>query len=143
MRLKWIIGVATAFGLAMTANAAHAKDCDFEDGGYCIPSIVEGTITQLKVGDLKAGWIEFSADEKITGVDGLEYYEKLWEQLIESGKATEEEQTAVFEKAEESGGTKIGGVNLVVLAAGTLQHLVDKKLMTREEAQAILNEAKE
>lgn len=34
------------------------------------------------------------------------------------------------------------GVNLVVLSAATLQHLVDRKILTKEEAQRMLNEAK-
>ena len=62
--------------------------------------------------------------------------------MVESKLATKEDKEKVFKLARDSGGTKIGGVNLVVLSAGTLQQMVDKKILTKDEAQKILNDAR-
>lgn len=56
--------------------------------------------------------------------------------------AGEADRAQAFEAARKAGGTKLGGVNLVALSAATLQHLVDRKLLTKDVAQQMLNEAK-
>ncbi len=76
------------------------------------------------------------------GVASLNYYESFWNLLIKNGKATQKDRDQAFEEAGKAGGTKVGGVNIVVLAARTFQFLIDKGVMTKEEAQKTLDEAR-
>lgn len=143
-----ITGVASA--LILLTGIVHAQDCAYQDGGYCLSTITattSGYITEKeRIGADKIftgiQQAPSSGNTLIDGISYLEFYKSLWDEMIKSGKATEEKKEEVFKLAEESGGSKIGGVNLVVLAAGTLQHMVDKGVITRQEAQKVLNDSK-
>ena len=156
MRISKTHGVASsAFGLlAMTitiamVSVAHAQACAYRDGGYCVSAIADQTAKKLGVPTETAVWGKSKWDETLWAPEGLlggtnylNYYQNIWNQMVKNGKATEQERKQAFDEARKAGGTKIGGVNLVVLSARTLQQLVDKKIMTKDEAQNILNEAR-
>jgi len=156
MRIKRAHGIASsAFGLlAMTitiamASVAHAQTCAYRDGGYCVSAIADQTAKKLGVPTETAVWGKSKWDEALWAPEGvlggtnyLNYYENIWNQMVKNQKATEQERKQAFDEAKKAGGTKIGGYNLVVLSARTLQQLVDKKIMTKDEAQSVLNAAK-
>jgi len=147
MRLiKVIVAVCL---LIITAKAVHAQVCTYRDGGYCVSAIADQTAKKLGVPTETAVWGKSRWDEALWAPEGvlggtnyLNYYENIWNQMVKKGKATEQERKQAFDEAKKAGGTKIGGVNLVVLSARTLQQMVDKKIITRDEAQSILNAAK-
>lgn len=117
--------------------AVKADECPFRDGGYCVAVLTATT------SGIIANWIPIDKKEISSSVaSNLNHYESLWDDMIKAKRATEQEREKVFLEAKKAGGNKIGGINLVVLAAGTLQHLVDKDVVTQEEAQRILDEAK-
>ena len=136
----------------------QATECGFQDGGYCLNPILKETLQAIeKSSSEKAAQIR-AAQEKIGfgKLDGMVLmasmvengtylyiqYEMLWNRLIEAGVVSESERKAAFEEAADAGGTKIGGVNLVVLGARTLQKLVDLKFITLEQAQGILEQSR-
>lgn len=131
------------------------EKCSWIDGGYCVDLLVKETTQVIKADTsettkvLRAGIEEKRISETEDSLDSLPagttyygYYESLWIALVKAGLAEERERVAAFEEAAAAGGTKIGGVNLVVLAARTLQKLVDLKWLTLEQAQEILNRAR-
>ena len=148
MRLAALImGIASS--LILLANISIAQTCAYQDGGYCVSAIAEVTAKKLSVPTETAAWDKAKwgeavwADEGVLGgTNDLNRYQNIWNEMVKNGKATEQEREQAFDEAKKAGGTKIGGVNLVVLSAATLQQLVDKNLMTKEEAQTILNNAK-
>lgn len=156
MRIRKTHGIASsAFGLlAMTviiavAGLVHAQTCAYRDGGYCVSAIAEVTAKKLSVPTEMAAWgkskgegVLLAGEGVLGGTNYLDYYENIWDQMVKDKKATDEERKRAFDEAKKAGGTKIGGYNLVVLSARTLQQLVDKKIITGEEAQGILNTAK-
>lgn len=156
MRLKGLSGIASSLALlAMTTlffivmgSAARAQTCVYQDGGYCV-STLTATTSGLVEEKIDANHIftgirqeTGQEDNLVAGTDYLEFYKSIWDKMIKSKLATNEDREKVFKLARDAGGTKIGGVNLVVLQAGTLQQLVDKKILTKEEAQKTLNDAK-
>lgn len=115
-------------------KALPAAECGFRDGGYCVDAIWRETSE-------KTGFS--SLDETAPTVSSLyTRYEALWDRLVQTATASESEKKAAFEEAGMAGGTKIGGVNLVVLAARTLQKLADIKVLSLEEAQGILERSR-
>lgn len=144
MRINGLVMIC-AVSLAIT-SVVNAEECAFQDGGYCVPVIANttaGTVVKWVAMDKRSAIMDFDKKEgQLAGVTILNYYESLWDELVKAKVATQKEREEVFDKARKAGGTKIGGVNLVVLAAGTLQQLIDKDILTKEEAQRILDEAK-
>lgn len=143
-----IMGIALS--LSLLAMTSMAQTCAYQDGGYCLSTITvttSGYITEKERIDADQIFTGIqqapsSGNTLIDGISYLEFYKSLWDEMIKSGKASKEEKEKVFKLAEDSGGSKIGGVNLVVLAAGTLQHMVDKGVITQQEAQKVLNDSK-
>ncbi len=121
-----------------------AQNCPVVMGGYCLKTIWNETDRAIRINTTEPIVEETtkSTDSLPSETDYYGYYEKLWQNLVQKGLATEEESKKAFEEASKAGGTKIGGVNLVVLAARTLQKLVDLKMLTLEQAQGILNGAR-
>ncbi len=113
----------------------RAQECAYRDGGYCVSAIADQAAKKLKK--------EVTTETATEGTAYLTYYEKLWNQMVREGNATTKERESAFKEASRAGGTKIGGVNLVVLGARTLQKLVDLQLLTLEEAQGILDQSKD
>lgn len=152
MRVAWlnvIAGSVIAGSLAIIAlnGEVHAQTCAYRDGGYCVSDIASQTARKLGIHFENTKWEYLSAGDMAEGVWGgtpyLNYYEGIWNKMVQSGKATEQDRKRAFDEAKKAGGTKIGGVNLVVLSAMTLQQLVDKKVLTKDEAQSILNGARQ
>ena len=138
--------------LVTLPRGLKAAECDFQDGGYCVDAISKETFQAIEKSSGEAAGRIRAAGEK-TGFGKLNemvltpsslyvQYETLWDGLTQAGMASESEKKTAFEEAGEAGGTKIGGVNLVVLAARTLQKLADLKLLTMEEAQGILDRSR-
>ncbi len=149
MRVRCILGIASLLVLLAITTFVHADDCAYRDGGYCVAFIAKETAKKLSIPTETAMWGQsrwnkslWATDVAMDGTNYLNYYENLWDQMVKNGKATIKDRETTFEEAKKAGGTKIGGVNLVVLAAKTLQHLVDKGALTKEEAQGILNRAR-
>ncbi|MBI4126451.1 MAG: hypothetical protein HY465_03060 [Deltaproteobacteria bacterium] len=126
------------------AAPLRADDCAWEDGGYCVATLAQETLRVIeKVPDEKvhamAGVVREpppSTTDHLTG--GIPYY-NFYDALWSSGFLPEKQ--AAFDEAAAAGGTKIGGVNLVVLAARTLQAMVDVQWITMEQAQAMVEQA--
>lgn len=136
MRIKNVIGMILSFAVLTMANVtAFAQECGFKDGGYCMAVIVTTSSSAVAVpleGPPMAG-----------GGIYISLYEKLWDELIKKQLATKEDRDYAFNEAAEAGGTKIGGYNIVVLATRTLQQLINKGVLTKEEAQDILDNSKD
>ncbi|MBX7149572.1 hypothetical protein K1X76_10880 [bacterium] len=136
----------------MTIRMSHASECGYIDGGYCLSNMIAEACfliesrTEIKDKITLAG-SDTDFRQALTNFrdPNLIYmqYEIVWDLLIKNSLATEEEKKKSFDEASKVGGTKIGGANLVVLGALTFQKFVDLKLVTIEEAQKFLDEAKE
>ena len=136
-----IMGIAS-LSLAMT-SIVHAQVCAYQDGGYCLSEIASQTAKKLGVPTETMVWEQSNWGEALWGGTAyLNDYENIWDRMVKEGKAATQDREKAFAEAKAAGGTKIGGVNLVVLSAATLQQLIDKNLMTKNEAQTILNNAK-
>ena len=70
------------------------------------------------------------------GISYFNFYDRLWLSGLFQDKQ------AVFSEAAATGGTKIGGVNLVVLGARTLQRMVELGWLGLPQAQAILEQSR-
>lgn len=134
------------FILLLIPITAIAQNCPVSMGGYCLETLWQETNKAMQTGTAaEASILEIPSpiQESVTSeTTYYGYYETLWQNLVEKGLATDEENKKAFEEATKAGGTKIGGVNLVVLAARTLQKLVDLQVLTLDQAQKILNGAK-
>ncbi|MBX7149880.1 hypothetical protein K1X76_12485 [bacterium] len=134
---------------------ARAEECYFKDGGYCVSQIFNSTrqaidesknekAEQIKQGISKNGYGPLGITLPVNeGTFIYVSYDVLWDWMVTGGAVLAEDKTTAFNEASKAGGTKIAGVNLVVLGARTLQKLVDLQILTLEDAQKILNEAKE
>ncbi|MBX7149830.1 hypothetical protein K1X76_12235 [bacterium] len=135
--------VTMALALSLPVSAA---ECGFADGGYCVDKIFSETMRVVNESKFKDK-DSLTSGTILTDLTGgtLVYtnYDALWSGMVKTGAVTEEEKKTAFEEAGKAGGTKIAGVNLVVLGARTLQKLVDLQILTLEDAQKILNNAKE
>ena len=139
--------IATAFGLAMTMllflpMGSQAEDCSAQMEGYCLSKIAEETVKTLSQKIEITIPQEQKGNDLIAGNDYLDFYNALWDKLIASGHATVGGKEKAFETAARAGGIKIGGINLVVLAAQTLEQLSNKKIISMDKAQEILDNAK-
>ncbi|MBX7149861.1 hypothetical protein K1X76_12390 [bacterium] len=137
----------------------RAEECGFADGGYCVDKILNETIRIVNESPLekvnlikkemaetgfgKLGGMILTESMVTDGSFTYTRYETFWNWMVKSTVATEKEKSAAFDEASKSGGTKIAGANLVVLAARTLQELVNLQILTLQDAQKILNDAKE
>lgn len=148
MRIVFIYIVVGLLVLGSLSGLLNAQTCAYRDGGYCVSAIADQTAIKLgmqrvSLDSAKLGDAVRTSEGVLGGTEYLNYYETIWDEMVKDGKATAQDRTKAFEEAEKAGGTKIGGVNLVVLSAMTLQQLVDKKILTKDEAQNILNGAKQ
>lgn len=125
------------FVLLLIPLTTRAENCPVVMGGYCLETLWQETKKAIEAEALEPVQESLSTETTYYG-----YYETFWRKLVDRGLVTDEESKQAFEEATKAGGTKIGGVNLVVLAARTLQKLVDLKILTLAEAQGILNGAK-
>lgn len=158
MRLR-IISVLICTLWIVNSSPVVAESCAYRDGGYCIDRLLGKTITAIENSSNKKV-ATFSKTKGKQGFGKYEgqiitkssvgngtffymYYETLWNWLVKSGILNNQNRQQVFVEASKAGGTKTGGVNLVVLGAGTLQQLVEKGFITTEQAQSILNQSKQ
>jgi hypothetical protein len=148
-QLSWILLflVLILFPAKVVVGEDH---CAWEDGGYCVETLARETLRVVKeavdpktesirqetLPKLNLPEAQTTPDSLSGGIPYYNFYDTLW-----SSGLLQDKQDA-FEEAVAAGGTKIGGVNLVVLGARTLQKLVDLKFITLEQAQEILNGAK-
>ncbi len=135
----------------LSASPVQAETtCPWEDGGYCVDTLARETLKVIQVAtDPKTDSIrqetllKLNLPEAQTAPDplsgGILYY-NFYDTLWSSGLF--QDKQAAFAEATAAGGTKIGGVNLVVLGARTLQKLVELKFITLEQAQAILEQSR-
>lgn len=128
------------FGL-LYGYPAQAEPCQWEDGGYCVDTLARETLRVVKESvdpktELRLPEAQTAPDALSGGIPYYNFYDTLWSSGLFQDKQT------TFDEAAAAGGTKIGGVNLVVLGARTLQWLVDLKFLTLEQAQQILNGAR-
>ncbi|MBX7149888.1 hypothetical protein K1X76_12525 [bacterium] len=132
--------------MLVTAWTAKAEECGFVDGGYCVDKVFNETMRVVNESSFKDK-ASLTSGTILTDLTGgtLVYtnYDALWSGMLKAGAVTEEEKKTAFDEAGKAGGTKIAGINLVVLGARTLQKLVDLQILTLENAQKILNDAKE
>jgi hypothetical protein len=144
--MRLLQGIASSLTLLAMTALAQAEVCAYQDGGYCLSDIASQTTRALEGKPAQPDMAPKPGKKTISGMEGgttyLNYYENVWDAMVEDGRATEGQREEAFARAKAAGGTKIGGYNLVVLAAGTLQHMVEMKIVTKEEAQEILNRAK-
>ncbi len=145
--LAFVILLATLF----STSSALASTCPWKDGGYCVDTlaretlkVIQGAADPQTDAARQAIVSKLALPEGQAAIEGLlgggsayfNFYDGLWSSGLFSDKKT------VFDEATAAGGTKIGGVNLVVLGARTLQRMVDLKWLTMEQAQQILNGAR-
>ncbi len=123
-----IILTATLF-FASTAKAESS--CPWGDGGYCVDTLARETLRVVKEAvDPKTESIRQEVVSKLTlpegqaasdglsrGISYFNLYDTLWSSGLFQNKQ------ATFDEAAAAGGTKIGGINLVVLGARTLQRM--------------------
>ena len=132
--------------MSLIAISARAEECGFADGGYCVDKIFSETMRVVSESSFKDK-APLTSGTILTDLTGgtLVYtnYDALWNGMVTAGAVTEEEKKTAFEEAGKAGGTKIAGINLVVLGARTLMKLVDLQILTLEDAQKILNDSKE
>lgn len=138
--MRSLISLFVLFGF-LCANPAQAESCQWEDGGYCVETLARETLRVVKESvdpktQLNLPEAQTVPDSLSGGIPYYNFYDALWSSGLFQDKQT------TFEEAAAAGGTKIGGVNLVVLGARTLQRLVDLKFITLEQAQQILNGAR-
>ncbi len=129
----------------LSASSASAA-CPWEDGGYCVDTIARETLKAIQVASdpatetaRKEMAAKLTLPEVQTTTEGLSggsiyfnFYDVLWSSGVLADKKV------AYDEAAAAGGTKIGGVNLVVLGARTLQRMVELNWLTMPQAQAIL-----
>lgn len=133
-------------------HPAKAETCLWEDGGYCVSTLARETLRVIREATKTESAREEIASKLILpegeggatsqdplsgGVPYFNFYDSLW-----SSGLLQDKQTA-FNEASAVGGTKIGGVNLVVLGARTLQRMVDLGWLNLDQAQAVLELSRE
>ncbi len=135
----------------LSASPARAESiCPWEDGGYCVDTLARETLKVIQgAADPKTESVREEVVSKITlpegqaapdGLSGGSAYFNFYDVLWSSGLL--QDKKAAYDEAAAAGGTKIGGVNLVVLGARTLQRMVELNWLSVEQAQQILNGAK-
>ena len=139
MRKLILILVLIGFILPIQSKA---EDCKAWMEGYCLSKIAEQTVKALPQKIEISLPQDQEENELIVGNDYLSFYNNLWDKLITNNLATAKEKTKAYDMAAKSGGTKIGGVNLVILAAQTLEQLSNKKIISMRKAQEVLDHAK-
>ena len=102
----------------------------------------KGIVTDKKASDLEKLITTQPADLLSEGTSIIDFYNKLGEIFISKGIATKADIEKSTEAATQSGGVKIGGMNLVVLGASYLNLLIDKDLLTQDGAQQVLDHAR-
>ena len=144
-----ILVILTATLLSASPVQADST-CPWGDGGYCVDTLARETLKVVKeavdpktesarqevVSKLTLPEGQAASDGLSGGISYFNFYDGLWASgLLADKKAT-------YDEAAAAGGTKIGGVNLVVLGARTLQRMVELGWLTMEQAQGILNQAR-
>lgn len=148
MRHLTLVILTATLLFASTAKAESI--CPWGNGGYCVDTLAHETLRVVKeavdpktesvrqetLSRLNLPEAQTAPDSLSGGIPYYNFYDTLW-----SSGLFQDKQTS-FEEAATAGGTKIGGINLVVLGARTLQKLVDLKFLTLEQAQAILEQSR-
>lgn len=143
MRYLILVILTTTLFAANTAKAEST--CPWGDGGYCVDTLARETLKVIQgkaeskteaISKLSLPEAQAAPDALSGGIPYYNFYDTLWlSGLFQDKQAT-------FDEAAAAGGTKIGGVNLVVLGARTLQRMVELGWLTMEQAQGILDQAK-
>ena len=120
-------------------------------GGYDVSKIAMATLDNLKgekaltdeqYSDLSKMLVAEPADPLAWSTSYIDLYERLGALLVERGVATKENVESIYAAAREGGGAKIAGINPVVLAAGFLDLIARKGILSLPQAQSILDSAK-
>ena len=123
-------------------------------GGYDVTKIAVATIDLLQekgiatIDEAKAFRVSLSAaqppdDPLVADPHIIDWYRRLGTLFVEKGVATSEEIARLHARAQQSGGLRVAGQNPLVLATSFLDLLVTKKLVTLQQAQSILDTAKQ
>ena len=121
-------------------------------GGYDVAAIARETVALLAdrgvISADEAGAFSSAAsalpsgDPLVAAGPVVDLYEKLLERLVAHGVFSAGDVERARAAASSSGGVKAGGVNPLVLAAACLDILAEKGLLSRGEAQKMLDKAK-
>ncbi len=121
-------------------------------GGYDVAAIARETVAVLAdraaiTGDeaveLEANAAALPSNDALLAAGPLlDIYEKIFALLVTRGVLSAGEAAEAKALAARSGGVKAGGMNPLVLAAACLDILAGKGLLSRGEAQQLLDKAK-
>src|SRR3989338_6939351 len=125
-----LASLLVVLAITIVSMQSRADDCSVSMEGYCLSKIAEETVKTLSQKIEITIPQEQKGNDLIAGNDYLDFYNALWDKLIASGHATVGGKEKAFETAARAGGIKIGGINLVVLAAQTLEQLSNKKIIS-------------